>query len=115
MATREEILAALKPKSVTVELADFGTSAVVRMLSVGERDALLEAQQKRKDASVGASLAMIVQFTTVDQTDARLFPDGEAGFAAAMALPAKALDGLAKVAMKLNGLSDDAAESAEKN
>lgn len=113
--SREAILAALKPRSAAVELADFGVTVQVRMLSAGERDALLATFTAHKDKGIGHQAAAVVQLAATDGAGARLFPDGPEGYEAALALPTRAFDALSNAAMKLNGLSKEAAEDAEKN
>lgn len=110
----------LKSPLTKVDLSEFGVPAWwVRMFDVTERDAFFERVKASRDQALkqgpGAQMAPVVQVTAVSETGARLFPDGEAGLAAVMALPSKALDLLGRAALKVNGMSVEAAEDAEKN
>lgn len=112
--SRDLILAALKPKAVSVDLSAFGVSGVgVRMMSLTERDAYMA---QNKDITGNQQLARIVQFMAITEPDGkRLFGDGDEAFAEVMSLGSKAVDALAAAALKANGLSKGAAEAAEKN
>lgn len=117
LLSKEQILAADDLKSETVDVPEWGGSVIVRMMSGAARDAYEASMIVMKDGKRVADLsnmrAKLVAATLVDEAGNPMFSEDEVTALAAKS--AAALERIASVAQRLNGLGADAVKDAEKN
>lgn len=114
LLNRDDILGADDLKSEIVAVPEWRGSIRVRVMTGAERDAFRTATMTAgADTPVGYFSAALLAATIIDKNGERLF-----SFDDIMKLQEKsatALDGPAKIAMRINGMSASAIDDAEKN
>lgn len=115
MLTRAQILAANDRRTEVVAVPEWGGDVTVAEMTGAQRDAWEQSLVAKAGGGVDISnvRARLVARCIVDAEGQRLFSDEDAE-----ALGAKsgaALDRVAKVCQRLNGLSDGDVEAARKN
>ena len=121
MLTKEAILAADDLPTETLDVPEWGGAVRVRGLNCADRDAYLAGLMKWKKVEGGkltfdpAGLpgikARLIQMTVLNGDGAPMFSPGEIDLIGHKA--ASAIDRIYIVAMRLSGLSAEAAETAE--
>lgn len=113
--TRDQILAADDLKTERLEVAEWGGTVIVRTMTGADRDeleaAIVGADGRSKDATI--LRAKVVALSVVDEEGNRLFKFEEARELAKKS--AAALARVAKVAMRLSAITDEAVEEIKGN
>ncbi len=109
MITRENFFA-LKPEVREVHVPALGESVHVKQMTAGERDRFEVEQLKSAEKDFRARLAAA---TVCDADGVLLFNEGDV--AKLSAVPAHALDSIAKAAVELNLLTAEDVEGLAKN
>jgi hypothetical protein len=111
--TRDAILAAQDLKRIEVSVPEWGGTVLVRAMTGAERDAWEQSLTVGGKLDVSNVRARLVASCAVDESGALLFSPADA-----VALGSKsgaALERVAKVAQRLNGLTEEALEDARGN
>lgn len=113
--TKGDILGARRLKTETVNVPEWGedVSVIVSEMSGLARDAFHAKKEANKKQSISESQADLLLATVVDETGAPVLD--EADIAALQAQSVIAIDRIAAVAVRLNGMQPDAVEAAVKN
>jgi hypothetical protein len=113
LLTRDAILCAEDRKVEEVEVPEWGGSVKVATMTGAQRDLWEQSLVGKTGVNIANIRARLVAACVVDDSGARLFTDEDA-----IALGAKsalALDRVAKVAQRLNGLGKEEVEAARGN
>ncbi len=110
MLTREQFLAPIDLERVEVPVPELGDSVFVRAMTAGERDRFESEQLQTEGRDFRARLAT---YTVCDAAGVLLFTPADVP--ALSGLPASTLSRVADAALKLNSLSAEAVDAAEKN
>src|SRR5262245_17254710 len=113
--TREEILAMDDLTKEEVFIPEWNASVYVRVMSGAERErfqTLFDAMSKENGSMIGL-MPHLCTLTLCDQQAGRLFTLSEAEALAAKSY--KAMERIATVALRLNGMQADAVEQAQGN
>lgn len=113
LLSKSAILGASDLKHEDVEVTAWGGTVRVRVMTGGERDQFRAAIQSDDGVPVGKFSAALLAATLIDEAGRRLFTMDD--MEELQAKSAASLDGLAAVAMRLNGLGATAVEDAVKN
>jgi hypothetical protein len=115
--SRDQILTADDCKREAVEVPEWGGTVYVATMTGTARDAWEQSLVVRRNGKSETNLenmrARLAVACIVDESGARLFKDEDA--AALGAKSSRALERLAKVAQRLNGIGDAELEIAEGN
>ncbi len=110
---REAILNAKDTHSEVVEVPEWGGHVCIRAMTGTERDDFRAAIEGKEASLVGKFEAPLLALTLVDEEGNRLFSiDDVEGL---RAKSAKVLDKLTQIAMRVNGMTEEAQEEAAKN
>lgn len=109
------ILSAAHLKTETVEVPEWGdgVSVIVSEMSGLARDAFYAKREANKKVPVSESQADLLLATVVDESGASVLDESD--IAALQAQSSVAVDRIAAVAIRLNGLGQKAVEDAAKN
>jgi hypothetical protein len=115
LLSRDWILAAEDLKREEVHVPEWGGSVMIGTMTGAQRDAWEQSLVAggRGGVNIANVRARLVVFCAVDEHGARVFQDADAE--ALGAKSAAALERCARVAMRLNGLTDSALEEARGN
>ncbi len=113
LLTKSAILGAEDLKHEDVDVPQWGGSVRIRMMTGAERDEFRAALAVDGGVPVGQMAAVLVASTCIDVEGERMFSLSEVEVLRAKS--ATALDTIATVAMRLNGLGTVAADTAVKN
>lgn len=111
LLSKSAILDASDLKHEDVEVAQWGGSVRVRVMTGAERDEFRAAIASEDGVPVGRFSAALLAATCIDENGDRLFSMED--MQALQAKSAKSLDAPAAVAMRLNGLGAAAVEEAK--
>lgn len=110
---KEAILGAKDAHQEIVHVGEWGGSVCIRAMSGAERDDFRAAIEGTDTSLVGKFEAPLLALTLVDETGRRLFTIDDVE--ALRAKSARVLDRLTRIALRVNGMSDEAQEEATKN
>lgn len=114
LLNKSAILGAKDLKHEDVPVPEWGGSVRVRVMTGAERDEFRNAiASDEGHAPIGKVSAALLVATCIDEAGERLFSVED--MAALQEKSAASLDGLATVAMRLNGLGGSAVQDAVKN
>lgn len=116
--SKTDILAASDMTTETVDVPEWGGSVIVRSMSGAQRDQyeatlMTRGDDGRLEVNTQNMRAKLVLHTVVDESGALLFTADELD--ALSAKSASAIERVAEVAQRLNGLNRSAVMDAEKN
>lgn len=109
------IMGATRLKTETVDVPEWGdgVTVIVSEMTGLTRDAFYAKKSDNKDISISESQADLLLVTVVDETGALVFD--EADVALLRAQSSAAVNRIADVAIRLNGMTPKAVEDAAKN
>ena len=110
---RDAILGAKDAYREIVPVDEWGGSVCIRAMSGAERDEFRAAIEGMETSLVGKFEAPLLALTLVDEEGKRLFSIDDVE--ALRAKSATVLDRLARIALRVNGMSEEAQEEAAKN
>jgi hypothetical protein len=114
MLKRDEILSKTKLKTEKISVEEWGGEVIISSMSGTMRDSWEQMlREKDSDGKIISPRAKLVAFTVVDEKGERVFTDKDV--VSIGKLSSSSLDKVTNVAMRLNGLSEDAVEDAKKN
>ena len=113
LLNREAILSVKDTHQEVVHVEEWGGSVCIRAMSGAERDDFRAAIEGTDTSLVGKYEAPLLALTLVDEEGKRLFTIDDVE--ALRAKSAKVLDKLTQIAMRVNGMSEEAQEEAAKN
>lgn len=110
---REAILGAKDTHQEVVHVEEWGGHVCIRAMSGAERDDFRAAIEGKDASLVGKFEAPLLALTLVDEEGKRLFSIDDVE--ALRAKSARVLDKLTQIAMRVNGMTEEAREEAAKN
>lgn len=111
--TKDAILSAQDRTTKDIEIPEWGGTVRLSVISATDRDAWEQQVYGGDKPNVSDFRARFVALCLVDEQGARMFTDKEVAQLGSKS--ATALSRVFKAAQKLNALSDDEVEAAEKN
>jgi len=114
MLKREDILSKTDLKREPLTIKEWGGDIFVSEMSGTLRDAWEQMlREKDLEGKIISPRAKLIAFTVVNEKGERIFTDSDISLIGK--LSSSSLDKVTNVAMRLNGLSEDAVEDAKKN
>lgn len=112
--TAEDVLAVQDISREMVDVPEWGFTFEVRSMTAAERTHIMEMAQKAGQVDLSLVYPEIIIATTFNpETGEKVFASEHSG--ALMAKNAAALDRLAKVGLRLSGMTEEAADAAGKD
>lgn len=113
LLNKEAILNVKDTHQEVVHVEEWGGHVCIRAMSGAERDDFRAAIEGKDTSLVGQFEAPLLALTLVDEEGKRLFSIDDVE--ALRAKSAKVLDKLTQIAMRVNGMTEEAQEEAAKN
>lgn len=113
MLNRETILGAQDLKTIDVDVAEWGGTIRLRMLTAGERFAVNDSASVGGEFNPSRFQTALIESTAVNDNGTPMFQPGDA--AALAGKSSSAIELVFSAAAKLNGLVAKSADAAEKN